>query len=107
MVIYLLENDLHKAAFSDPNTAVKLAIKLVEADVKAKHPVRQIFSDYGGPSLLYVECFDENAVTAYVEAMKVNRKIVLHVHYPHDDIVRETVIHKLILEESSNATKCN
>ena len=98
MVIYLVESDLHKIAYSTAEDAVHLAIKLVEQE-KGKGPQRQIFSDYGGPSFLSVEYFDENAVTAYVSAMKVNRKVILQIKYPKDDLTRATTINKLILED--------
>lgn len=98
MVIYLVESDLHKIAYSTAETAVKLAIKLVEQE-KGKGPQRQIFSDYGGPSFLSVDYFDENAVSAYINAMKVNRKVILQVSYPKEDITRAVTINKLILED--------
>ena len=98
MIIYLIESDLHKIAFSDAAPAVNLAIKLVEQE-KAKGPRREIFSDYGGPALLSVDYFDPHAVTAYVEVMKVNRKVILQIRYPKDDLTRAVTINKLILEE--------
>lgn len=96
MVIYLIESDLHKAAFSDPEEAASIAVKLVEADLKGKKQ-RQIFSDYGSMTVINVEAFDVNAVAAYIEAMKVNRKVILQITCPKEAISKTIAINKIIL----------
>ena len=100
MVIYLVETTTCKVAFEDAQQAITLAVRTVE--LPQKKAVRQIFSDYGGFNSLQVELFDKDALTAYVEAMQVNRKVILQLALPREAVERQVIIQKIILEGTHN-----
>ena len=97
MVIYLIETDYNKAAFEDAEQAVDVAVGFIEHP-RQKKAVRQIFSDYGGFNSLQVDLFDRDALTAYIETMQINRKVILQLSLPQEATERQVKIHKLFLE---------
>ena len=103
MVIYLLEAENYRFAFEDPSTAAELAVKFVEQDVKRKKGSRQVISDFGGLHIMSVESFDPQATAAYIETMKINRKVSLQVNIPCDGILKQASIYKILLEGGTNA----
>jgi len=103
MVIYLLEAENYRFAFEDPIQAAELTIKFVEQDVKKKKGSRQVMSDFGGFHIMEVETFDPQATAAYIETMKVNRKVSLQVNIPSEGILKQASIYKILLE---GGTEC-
>ena len=104
MIIYLVDSPLCKIAYTEVETAVNVAIKELEKHVhNKKRAQRQIFSDCDGIHFMRVQQFDKDAVTAYVTAMKVHRKVILGIEDPIEAVTEEITIHKILLgtEEST------
>lgn len=106
MIVYLVDTPIFKVAYIDAEKAVSVAVSEVEKWVAhKKRAKREIFSDHDGLHMLRVSQFDKPAVTAYLEAMKIHRKVILSIYDPVNDETTEVTVHKILLE-TGDSTQC-
>lgn len=106
MIIYLVDSPFCKIAYTEAETAASVAIRELEKGIKHKRKAnRQIFSDHDGLHVIRVMQFDEEAVAAYIKAMKIYRKVILEIEDTVEAITEEITIHKILLE-TEEGTLC-
>lgn len=106
MIVYLVDTPIFKVAYIDAEKAVSVAVSEVEKWVAHKKKARrEIFSDHDGLHTLRVSQFDKPAVTAYLEAMKVHRKVILSIYDPLNDETTEVSVHKILLETGESTCR--